>query len=189
MPGSRRARSRSFRRRRGRRRCSPITSPRPASARRPLALARGRRARMARSAYREAIVHVRRGLEVASNVPGPEGERAGTRLHNLLGRALLAAHGPRPEVIEAYEEAERLAAEAGENGAVAGPVGLVVLQLPARRHSVSAVDRVRPAGPGRRDERRRLGAPGAPCRVDHRLAGWRLGRGARACRGWPAALR
>jgi class 3 adenylate cyclase/tetratricopeptide (TPR) repeat protein len=67
-----------------------------------------------RSAYREAIVHVRRGLEVAFNVPGPEGERAGTRLHNLLGAALLAAHGPRPEVIESYEEAGRLAAKAGE---------------------------------------------------------------------------
>jgi class 3 adenylate cyclase len=69
-----------------------------------------------RSAYRETIAHVRRGLEIAPSVPAPEGTRIAIRLHNLLGAALLAAHGPRPEVIEAYQEAEQLAAEAGETG-------------------------------------------------------------------------
>jgi class 3 adenylate cyclase/tetratricopeptide (TPR) repeat protein len=69
-----------------------------------------------RSAYQEAIVHLRRGLEVASNVPVSEGKRPGIRLHNLLGAALLAAHGPSPDAIEAYEDARRLAAEAGETG-------------------------------------------------------------------------
>ena len=34
-----------------------------------------------------------------------------------------------------------------------------------------------------------LAAPGAPCRVDHRLAGWRPARGAGACRGRPPAVR
>jgi hypothetical protein len=33
-------------------------------------------------------------------VPAPEGRRAEVSLYNLLGAALLAAHGPRPEVIE-----------------------------------------------------------------------------------------
>ena len=68
-----------------------------------------------RSAYQEAIAHLRRGLEVASNVPGPEGKRAGNQAAQPSGcGAPMAARGPRPEVIEAYEEAGRLAAEAGE---------------------------------------------------------------------------
>ena len=69
-----------------------------------------------RSAYKEAIAHLRRGLEIASGVPAPEGRRAEIRLYNLLGAALLAAHGPGPEIIEAYEQAGRLADEAGETG-------------------------------------------------------------------------
>ena len=125
--------------------------------------------------------------------PACPGRRAGgreLRLHNLLGVALLAAHGPRPEVIEAYEQAGRLAAEAGETGELLRALwgswfcNYLRADIPS-----SAVDRVRPAGPGRRDERRRLGAPGTPRRVDHRLAGWRPARGAGARRGWPAALR
>lgn len=67
-----------------------------------------------RSAYKEAITHLRRGLEIASCVPGRDGRRAEIRLHILLGAALMAAHGPRPETVEAYEQASRLAAETGE---------------------------------------------------------------------------
>ena len=81
----------------------------------PAWLAAGERA-WRRSAYKEAIAHLRRGLEIASGVPAPEGRRAEIRLHTLLGVTLMAARGPRPEVIEAYERAARLAAEAGEAG-------------------------------------------------------------------------
>ena len=76
-------------------------------------LAAGERA-WRRSAYREAIAHLRRGIDVAPGVPGQEGRRSLIRLHILMGAALMAAHGPRPEVIEAYEQAARLATEAGE---------------------------------------------------------------------------
>ena len=69
-----------------------------------------------RSAYKEAIAHLRRGLEVAAGVPGPEGRRAEIRLHILLGVTLTTAHGPRPDAVEAYERAGRLATEAGETG-------------------------------------------------------------------------
>ena len=81
----------------------------------PAWLAAGERA-WRRSAYKEAIAHLRRGLEIASGVPAPEGRRAEIRLHTLLGVTLMAARGPRPEVIEAYERAARLAADAGETG-------------------------------------------------------------------------
>jgi class 3 adenylate cyclase len=69
-----------------------------------------------RSAYKEAIAHLRRGLEVAAGVPGPEGRRAEIRLHILLGVTLTLAHGPRPDAAEAYDRAGRLAAETGETG-------------------------------------------------------------------------
>jgi hypothetical protein len=69
-----------------------------------------------RSAYKEAIAHLRRGLEVAAGVPGPGGRRAEIRLHILLGVTLTAAHGPRPDAAEAYDRAGRLAAETGETG-------------------------------------------------------------------------
>jgi hypothetical protein len=69
-----------------------------------------------RSAYKEAIAHLRRGLEVAAGVPGPEGRRAEIRLHILLGVTLTVAHGPWPDAAEAYDRAGRLAAETGETG-------------------------------------------------------------------------
>ena len=81
----------------------------------PAWLAAGERA-WRRSAYKEAIAHLRRGLEVASGVPRKDGRRAEIRLHILLGAALMAAQGPRPEAIEAYERAGRLATETGEAG-------------------------------------------------------------------------
>jgi tetratricopeptide (TPR) repeat protein len=81
----------------------------------PAWLAAGERA-WRRSAYKEAIANLRRGLKVAAGVPGLEGRRAEIRLHTLLGVTLMAARGPRPEAIEAYEQAARLAADAGETG-------------------------------------------------------------------------
>jgi class 3 adenylate cyclase len=77
----------------------------------PAWLAAGERA-WRRSTYLEAIAHLRRGLEIASGVTAPKGKQAEIKLHNLLGAALLAARGPRPEVIEVYERAGRLAREA-----------------------------------------------------------------------------
>lgn len=81
----------------------------------PLWEAAGERA-WRRSAHREAIAHLRHGLEVATRVPGAEGRRATIRLETLLGASLTAAFGPRQEAIQAYERASRVAGEMGETG-------------------------------------------------------------------------
>jgi predicted ATPase len=68
-----------------------------------------------RSAYLEAIGHLRRGRAVAATVPpSPERDRVETRLNNALGQAFHTTHGPSGEVEESYRRARELSEATGD---------------------------------------------------------------------------
>lgn len=68
-----------------------------------------------RSAYLEAIGHLRRGLAVAATLPAsPERDRVETRLNNALGQSWHTVHGPTAEVEASYTRARDLSEATGD---------------------------------------------------------------------------